>query len=344
MPGCSRLPMRILPRIRNFYPRPFLGWDHRCSPKVDYQLFSVDPRSRTSWGRSHSAHHASGAARRRLAVRPSTLLGSGVRHPSHHRAIMTGGPGYHNRQPVLATNICSLLYSLSSSNYDRIAPKIEYWIEYTITEQFTTVDDLVERVSSVAWSASGSPPDISRFLREFRDAPHRSKGTKPFVDELCLHILRWFAVASTDAFPKYSYPDDGSVPIGRGEGFICAASFVGHLIECGLLSDELVRRHLVKPLTTHYFEENRYDPRTHYRTRAIYKLFTVAGSTLVQGLLEPEDVQTCFEIFDLRTWIKESSSQYLSPLPEFNKARFDVRCDSRLDISHCNLTGGPGTS
>ena len=270
-----------------------------------------------------------------------TLLVPGVRHASHHRAIMTDGNGYHNRQSVLATNIRNLFIKLSSSSYDEIAPRIEYWIEYVTTEQFTTIDDLAERVSSVAWYLPGSHSDISRFLREFRDAPHRSNGAKSFVDELCLHVLRWFAIASTDFFPGRS---DGGISICGGEGFIRAASFVGHLIERGLLSDELVRRHLVKPLTTHHFEENKYNDATHYRTRAIYQLFIIAGNTLLQGLLEPEDVQTCFQIFDIRTWVKTNGCQYPSPLPEFDKTRFDVRCDSRLDISHYDLTAGPGTS
>jgi len=255
---------------------------------------------------------------------------------------MTDGPGYHNRQPVLAANICRLLYSLSSGRYDKIAPRIEYWIEYAITEQFTTVDDLVERVSSVAWNNPDSHSDISRFLKEFRDASHRSKGAKSFVNDLCLRVLRWFAIASTDNFPG-GYDSQG-VSDGGGEGFIRAASFVGHLIERGLLSDELVRRHLVKPLTTHYFEENEYDDATYYRTRAIYKLFIIAGNTLLQGLLEPGDVRTCFETFDICTWVKWDTYQYPSPLPEFDKARFDVRCDSRFDISHYDLTGRPGTS
>jgi len=264
--------------------------------------------------------------------------------PATHRcAIMTNGPGYHNRQSVLATNICKLLYSLSPSKYDEIAPRIEYWIEYAITEQFTTIDDLVERISPMVWNTSGSDPDISRFLKEFRDAPHRSKGTKSFVDELCLHVLRWFAIASTDNFPGAGW-DGGSIPIGGGEGFIRAASFVGHLIERGLLSNELVRRHLVKPLTNHYFEESKYDPPTHYRTRAIHQLFIVAGNTLLQGLLEPGDVQTCFEILDIRIWFKQGIGYQPLPLPESKRARFDVRCDSCLNISHYDLTGEPGTS
>jgi hypothetical protein len=84
---------------------------------------------------------------------------------------MSSGPGYHNRHPVLAANICNLFYSLDSSTYGEIAPKIEYWIEYVITEEFTTIDDLVERVSSVAWGECASLLDVSRFLKEFRDAP-----------------------------------------------------------------------------------------------------------------------------------------------------------------------------
>jgi hypothetical protein len=53
-------------------------------------------------------------------------------------------PGYHNHQPALVAKICNLLYSLNPSTYGEIALKIEYWIEYVITEQFTTTDDLVE--------------------------------------------------------------------------------------------------------------------------------------------------------------------------------------------------------
>jgi hypothetical protein len=70
-------------------------------------------------------------------------------NPRHHRTsldhvsatllvtaqlCMSSRPGYHNRQPVLAANICNLFYSLDSSTYGEIAPKIEYWIEYVITE------------------------------------------------------------------------------------------------------------------------------------------------------------------------------------------------------------------
>jgi len=60
---------------------------------------------------------------------------------------MPEGPGYHNRQPILVTNISDLLSLLNASTYNEIAPKIEYWIEYVLREGFTTVDELVEEVS-----------------------------------------------------------------------------------------------------------------------------------------------------------------------------------------------------
>jgi len=247
---------------------------------------------------------------------------------------MTNEFGYHTRQPILAANISDLLCSLSSARYDEIAPRIEYWIEYVITEQFTTVDDLVERVSSAVWRNNpDSHSDVSRFLREFRDAPHRSTGTKSFVDGLCLHVLQRFAIASTDSF-RGTWEE--SISICGGEGFIRAASFVGHLIERDLLSDELVRRHLVKPLTTHYFEKNKYDDATHYRTRAIYQLLIVAGNTLLQGLLEPGDVQVCFEILHTYTTINQT--------PKLDATKLDVRCDSHFSASHYDLTCKPGTS
>ena len=73
-----------------------------------------------------------------------------------------------------------------------------------------------------------------------------------------------------------------------------AASFVGYLIERGLLSHELARQHLIKPLISH--GDNNY-----HRASAIHQLFHTAGNTLLCGLLEPEDVQTCFEV--LGPWI-----------------------------------------
>jgi hypothetical protein len=280
--------------------------------------------------------------------------GPRARHTFHHHTTMPNSPraiqgttvpepGYHNRQPVLATKICHLLRSLSPSTYDETAPKIEYWIEYAITEQFTTTDDLVERVSFVAWECD-EPRDIARFFKEFRDAPHRSERMRSFVDEFAIHVLRWFAIAAADNFASgynsgyvkaynslshYHSVDYGfgwDVPVTPGGGWIGfprAASFVGHLIECSLLGHDLVRRHLIKPLIAHHDHHNS-------RAEAIYNLFVVAGNTLLQGLLEPGDVQVCFETLDT----------YCARAGGPKAAKLNVRCDSRLNPLHYDLTCG----
>ena len=84
--------------------------------------------------------------------------------------------GYHNRKEHIGLKISSLLIHLTNepSKYDKIAPKIEYWIEYVLREGFLTVDELVEEVSYVAWDGGGSA-SVGKFLKEFRDAPHRSE-------------------------------------------------------------------------------------------------------------------------------------------------------------------------
>lgn len=212
---------------------------------------------------------------------------------------MSDGPGYHNRQMVLAVTICNLLRDLGPSTSDKIAPKIEYWIEYGLTEQFTTVDDLVERVSPVVWDTHGSHPHIAQFLKGFREAPHRSEQARSFVDGLCLHILRWFAVASGDDL--WANPTGCLVSRNGGPGFRRAASFVGHLIERGLLGHEPVRCHLSKPLTTHHYNNNCRDIlKQAIIADAIHSLFTITGDTLLQGFLEPEDVQAFFKSLETR--------------------------------------------
>ena len=210
---------------------------------------------------------------------------------------MSNGPGYHNCKAVLATKIRDLLRDLGPSTHDEIAPIIEYWIEYGLTEQFTTIVDLVELVSPVAWDTHGSPSDISRFLKEFRDAPHRSEQARSFVDKLCERVLRWFAAASAEGLQVWTGRETNRVARVGGEGFMRAASFVGHLIERGLFSHELVRRHLVKPLIALHYTDNDVTER-YFRAMAIYKLFIAAKNTLLQGLLEPEDVQACFKALD----------------------------------------------
>ena len=159
---------------------------------------------------------------------------------------MNTGPGYRHHQYVLVANISDLLRALGPSTYNEVAPKIEYWIEHVITERFITADDLVEQLSPLAWKLSpeNHRSAIPRFLKEFRDAPNSSKEAKSFVDSFCFRILRWFMVALADSVPISKSSFDESVVLDGAKGFICAASFVGHLIERDLLSRELVRRYL----------------------------------------------------------------------------------------------------
>ena len=93
--------------------------------------------------------------------------------------------------------------------------------------------------------------------------------------------------------------NSGAVARNGGRGFIEAASFVGHLIECDLLDHELVRLHLIKPLTTHHYPRPG-GPEETVRINAICRLFVTAGSALVQGLLEPEDVRACFNTLEIQ--------------------------------------------
>lgn len=247
---------------------------------------------------------------------------------------MSKEPSDRNREFVIAENICNLLYSLSSSTYAEIAPKIEYWIEFVLAEPFTTTDDLVERVSSVAWEDRGSKSEISRFLKEFRDAPHRSERMKSFVDDLCLYLLRWFAVASMeDLWVHWS-----TSPVSKcgGPGFIRAASFVGHLIKCDLICHELVRRYIFKPVLTQYYSAENWSKQA-TGANAIYQLFAATGNTLLQGLLEPQDVQACFGRLETRISLGK-----IGGMDELDVAKVNVRCGSCFGSSHYNLTYGPG--
>jgi len=256
-----------------------------------------------------------------------------VRHTSRRRATMlSNDPGYHNRQPILATNISDLLYSLNSSTYDEIAPKVEYWIEYVLREGFTTVDELVGGVSSRVWGQGGF--HVARFFKEFFDAPHRSEQARSFVEKLCRHVLRWFAVASAENFSAHlGY---GYVSKGGGDGLIFAASFVGPLIKYGLLDHDLVRQHLIKPLIAHHYADSNSTMKS-VRASAVYQLFIAAENTLLQGLLEPEDVQACFELLD--TQFYRPTNGVVEPDAE----KLKVRCEFHPDVSHCDLTCGPGT-
>ena len=191
---------------------------------------------------------------------------------------------------------------MKPSEYDQITPRIEYWIEYVLHEHLMTADELVEGVSYLAWENRGSYANVGRFFKEFRDAPHRSEQARSFVTKLCSHVLRLFAITSVEYLSMQW--SGGSIAGYGGNGFIRAASFVGHLIEHGLLSQELVRQHLIKPLINHYDRDSKsyWDP---VWANAIYQLFITAGSTLFQGLLEAEDVRLGFETLDAQSRIGE---------------------------------------
>ena len=242
------------------------------------------------------------------------------------------GRGFHNRGRHIALKIRSLLTSLPQKppEYDKVAPKIEFWIEYVLRERFVTVEELVEGVSRVAWDGCDSYASAGRFLKEFRDAPRRSEEARSFVDKLCEHTLRWFAIASVEDLEASDRCDvrADKVAIRGGESFVYAASFVGHLIEWGLLSHELVRRHLVKPLITHHYVNQ--DSVNVFRAGAIYRLFVAAGTTLLQGLLEPEDVQVCFETLNAQI--------SLGGITGLSEGKLQVRRAVRSVRSHRNLT------
>jgi hypothetical protein len=220
----------------------------------------------------------------------------------------------------------------SSSDYDHIAPKIEYWIEYVLREGFASVDELVEGISRIAWEGSRGS-NIGRFLREFSDAPHRSEQARSFVSQLSLYVLRWFAIASTEdlgrhPLPGSSYYSTGSISPGAAYGFQYAASCIGYLIKWGLLSHELVKRHLPKPLTNHPDNDVHEESPGATRAKAVYQLLTAAGDTLLQGLLEPNDVQDCFNMLDARPHEKMG----------FDSERVKVRCTAHGYSSRLSLT------
>jgi len=242
---------------------------------------------------------------------------------------------FHNCKDPILHKIRFQLTCLASKplEYDKITPRIEYWIEYVLRERFTTVDELVEGVSCMAWESGGSYSGIGRFFKEFHDAPHRSEQARSFVTQLCSHVLRWFAIASVEYLSVTLR--SGSIASGGGPGFIRAASFVGHLIEHGLLSQELVRQHLLKPLINHYDgnEAHIWEP---LKANAIYQLFIAAGSTLFQGLLETEDIQLGFETLD--AWGRAGK------IGGYDAARVKVRWTTRVKALQRRLTCGSGTS
>ena len=253
-----------------------------------------------------------------------------------------------------STKIYSLFSCLDTQTYDKVALEIEYWIELVLTQQLTTVDNLVEGVSALAWTTYCCPASFARFLKEFRDSPHRSAQARSFVDEFCARVFRWFAAASMEDLAMAW--QEGMVANGGGYGFVNAASFIGHLICCDLLDHNLVQLHPIRSLTIHHYPRL-ITPAETVRTNAIYRLFVVAGSTLVQGLLKPKDVQICFEtlgressrlgridrLSTARTL--KSQSSMLNGRYRLSTAKLEVRFAAHLNGPRRNpLTRGPGTS
>ena len=200
---------------------------------------------------------------------------------------------------------------------------IESWIEVALTQELTTVDELIGRVSDLAWvgSRNGSHSSFARFLVEFRDSPRRSAQARSFVDGICTRIFRWFVAASADDLSRNW--GHGRTARNGGNGFIEGASIVGHLIEHRLLDHQLVRLYLIKRLTHHYPHPQGW-ART-VRAAAIYRLFAVAGNTLLRGVLEPEDVRVCFEMLETQL----SISAWADGL---STANLEVWC--AIDASH----------
>lgn len=224
---------------------------------------------------------------------------------------MSSIPGYHNHKGSIFSKIHSLLILLTNqpSKYDELTQKIEYRIEYVLHEQFATFDELVSGVSDVVWRDGGSFVSVGWFFRGFHDAPHCSEQARTFVAQLCTYVLRWFAIASVEDFWAHVASQNCSIPSGGAPSFIRTGSLVGSFIEWGLLSHKLVWRHLIKPLTNHHNVYNDNCSPEAVWANAIYQLFTTAGNTLLQGLLEPADIQVCFGIFDTQcTWIMEFES------------------------------------
>jgi len=203
---------------------------------------------------------------------------------------------------------------------------IEYWIEYALTEQSLDVDDLVERLSPWVWDGRNTEFDAATatFLKQFRDTPHRSEKARSFVDRLCSRILLWFAAALAEDPTPWNGSDAGKVARWGGGGLKNIASSVGHLVEHGLFNRELARRHLVKPMITHRYVDSANVHQKSFRAEAIYYLLS-AGKTLLQGLLEPEDVKVCFEMLE--------SEIPFGRVTRLNAEKLTVRCAPCADVS-----------
>ena len=242
--------------------------------------------------------------------------------PHFYCTTMFGATGQNHRGTVGA-EIHDLLASLTPSAYGEVSSKIGLWIESTLTEQFMNADNLVEQLSSTPkWTFYPYASVVARFLKEFRDAPHRSEQAKYFVDELCARVLRWWAAASAENLASSALNQSRTHRVvggGGGDDFIHAASIVGSLVGCGLPSRELVRRYLIKPLISHRCMD-REDAEKSIRVGGIFQMLSFARNALYLGLFEPEDVRACFELLGT----KVSFGGMAAP----ETGRINVRCST----------------
>lgn len=168
------------------------------------------------------------------------------------------------------------------------------WLEYVLDEGLLVVGDIVGDTSIDMWE--GKVNDMEKTGKVLKElcAPNRSEKAKSFVHCLYIRMLHRFAAASLEMEVKAK---NGEWRLSKGgiPGFEAAASPVGHLIALGLMSPDLVWRHLTWPLfglCPLYYEGIPY-----HRAVVIKKLFHIAGKTLVKGL-KVKEIQDCLCILN----------------------------------------------
>jgi len=79
---------------------------------------------------------------------------------------------------------------------DEVAPKIEYWTEWTFNQQL--IKKLVEHLSDLAWTAYRYPTSFVQILKEFRDSSHRSVQAESFINKFSARHFWLFAATSAE--------------------------------------------------------------------------------------------------------------------------------------------------
>jgi hypothetical protein len=96
----------------------------------------------------------------------------------------------------------------------------------------------------------------------------------------------------------------------------------------GLTQSSALQHHLTKPLTSHLDGDVHEESPGATRAKAVYKLLTAAGDTVLQGLLGLDDVQDCFNMLDARPHEKMG----------FDSAKVKVRCNTNGYPPRLSLT------